>query len=73
MENDMAKAYDKDFLINVYMSRFTQSKLLPVETLVKLESQANEFYDKVGKLKFRTYASVTPDLIKEYQHGSMAL
>jgi hypothetical protein len=65
----MAKAYDKDFLVEVYMSRFVKCASISIETLCSLEKQANDLYDKVGKTTFRVYASVTPEAIKEFQNG----
>lgn len=60
----MAKAYTKEFIISVYLHRFVS---LPLDTVANLEHLANKLYDEVGKDKFRTYASVTPEAIREYQ------
>lgn len=62
----MAKAYDKEFLVNVYIHRFINCPHITVDTLCKLEENANALYDRVGKIEFRKYASVTPEAIKEY-------
>lgn len=61
----MAQAYNKEFLVNAYISRF-----LPhcnIEQLVVLEQNAQTFYDKVGRDKFRQYASLDADAIKQYK------
>lgn len=57
----MANAYDKDFLISVYLSRFYK-----VGDISILEANAIKFYDEVGRDKFRTYASVDAEAIREY-------
>ena len=63
----MAKAYDKEFLVNVYLSKFmTGLPNIDVNLLCELEDNANTFYDKVGKDKFREYSSVTPEAIRTY-------
>lgn len=62
----MAKEYTKEFLIAVYISRYARSGVVSIERLLKLEEQAESFFDKVGKIEFRKYASVTPEAIKDY-------
>ncbi len=62
----MASLYDKEFLVAVYIHRFIHLSHLSIETLCKLEEDANNLYDRVGKTEFRKYASVTPEAIKEY-------
>lgn len=59
----MAKAYDKDFLVSVYLSRFIN---IDINKLCELEDNANKFYDKVGKDEFRKYASVDAEAIRTY-------
>lgn len=59
----MAKAYDKDFLVAVYLSRFTN---IDINKLCELEDNANRLYDKVGKDEFRKYASVDAEAIRTY-------
>lgn len=61
----MARGYDKEFLIAAYLHRFI--KHIPIETLCALEDNANTLYDKVGKDKFRDYASLDAQAIKEYK------
>jgi hypothetical protein len=56
--------YTKEFLVEVALSRF---EVLPLENINYLRDMFNDFYDKVGKDKFRTYSCVTADLIKEYK------
>lgn len=62
----MTRTYDKDFLVDVYISRYAKSGVVSIERLLKLEEQAKSLYDKVGKIEFRKYASVTPEAIQEY-------
>lgn len=59
--------YTKQYLIDVYLDRFIRCSLVKVDEMLALEKQANEFYDRVGREKFRTYATVTADAIREYE------
>jgi hypothetical protein len=58
-------AYTKEFLIDAFMSRYI--KVLSIEELLSLEELAVKFYDKVGRDKFRVYASLDADAIKQYK------
>lgn len=60
----MAKAYTKEFLVSAFLSRYES---LGEETLTKLSDMANKFYDKVGKDKFRVYASLDAEALREYK------
>lgn len=60
-------AYTKEFLIAAYMSRFIKCSLITIEQLEQLEQQADKFYDKVGRDKFRTYASLDAEAIRVYK------
>lgn len=57
----MAAAYTKEFLISAYLSRFVS---VPPERFEQLESQAERFYDEVGRDQFRTYASLDAAAIR---------
>jgi hypothetical protein len=57
--------YTKDYLINAYLDRYVE--ICDVDTLLKLEENANKLYDEVGKDKFRTYASLDAQRLKEYR------
>jgi hypothetical protein len=59
-------AYGKDFLVEVYMSRFVKMPSITIEDLCKLKENATALYDRVGKTEFRKYADVTPERIKNY-------
>ena len=59
--------YTKDFLIAAFMSRYIACQIISIEKLEHLEKLAIELYDKVGKDKFRTYASLDADAIKTYK------
>ena len=63
-------AYSKELLIGAYLHRFIEGlPNMELETLEKMEDQANKFYDKVGRDEFRKYASVTPQAIKDFQNA----
>lgn len=57
----MARAYTKEFLVSVYLSRFIG---IDLDRLTLLETNANKLYDRVGKDEFRKYASVDAAAIK---------
>lgn len=61
--------YTKQFLVDAYMSRFLRCSVIDIDDLVQLEQQANQFYDEVGRDKFRVYASLDADTIKEYKNS----
>ena len=54
-------AYDKDFLISAYLSRFVPQ---PPDLFAKLEANASRFYDQAGRDAFRTAASLDAQAIK---------
>lgn len=59
--------YTKQFLIDCYLSRFMSCLLITPDQIEQLETQANKFYDEVGRDKFRTYASLDAEAIKLYK------
>lgn len=59
----MAKAYTKEDLIGAFLMRFIKAGL----DIANLEIMANEFFDKVGRDKFRIYATVDAEVMKEYK------
>jgi len=59
--------YNKEFLVDAFMSRFLTCSLISIEKLVELEDMANTFYDEVGRDKFRTYCSLDAEAIKLYK------
>lgn len=61
--------YNKEFLIDAFMSRYIKCTLISIESLEKMEKMAIELYDKVGKDKFRTYASLDAEAIKIYKES----
>lgn len=65
----MARGYDKDFLIDAYMSRFIKMANITIEVLCELEANAHKLYDRVGKDEFRVYASLDAAAIKEYKNA----
>lgn len=56
-------SYSKQFLIDAYLWRFKG-----LDTKI-LEENANTYYDKVGKDKFRTAASLDASYLKEYKNA----
>jgi len=59
--------YTREFLIDAFMSRYVACQLITVESLEHLEKLATELYARVGRDKFRTYASLDADAIKQYK------
>lgn len=60
--------YSKEFLIDAFMSRYFLH--ISIEALVDLEKSATELYDRVGRDKFRDYASLSAEAIREYKNQS---
>jgi hypothetical protein len=65
----MAAGYSKQFLVDAYMSRFIGCGTIAIEKLVALEEQADKFYDEVGRDKFRVYASLDAEAIRNYKNS----
>ena len=63
----MATAYTKEFLVSAFMHRFMACDLIDIDALERLETMANNFYDEVGRDKFRTYTSLDADAIKQFK------
>jgi hypothetical protein len=59
--------YNKEFLIDAFMSRYMACTLISIEKLEAQEKLAIDLYDRVGRDKFRTYASLDADAIKKYK------
>ena len=59
----MAKAYTKEDLIGAFLMRFIRAGI----DITNLEVMANEFFDKVGRDKFRIYATVDAEVMREYR------
>lgn len=56
--------YTKEFLVNAFVSRYEPLGLDAVESTAEM---ANDFYDKVGKDKFRVYCSLDAEAIRKYK------
>lgn len=63
----MAQGYTKDFLVAAFMSRYIGCRLISIEQLEHLEQLANNLFDRVGRDKFRDYASLDANAIKLYK------
>lgn len=59
--------YTKDFLVGAFLSKFINCNIITVNQMESLEIMANDFYDEVGRDKFRVYASLDADVIKRYK------
>ena len=59
--------YTKEFLVDVFMSRYVNCDGISIEKLEKLESMANDLYDRVGRDQFRVYACLDAEAIREYK------
>lgn len=66
----MARAYTKEYLVEAFASRYIELGLDTYENLVRM---ANEFYDKVGKDKFREYASLDAEAMKTFKNSNLSL
>lgn len=58
--------YSKQFLIDAFMSRYLQA--CTIEKLESMEQMAVNLYDRVGRDKFREYASLSAEAIREYKN-----
>ena len=56
--------YTRDFLIQAYLSRYEPLGLEAVESLYKIAESA---YDTYGKDRFRVYASLDAEAIRNYK------
>lgn len=59
----MAAAYTKEFLVNCFLHKYEKAGL---ET-TSLRKMSENFYDEVGKDKFRTYCSLSAEAIRNYK------
>ena len=59
--------YTKEFLVDAYLWRFTKIPSISIDQLLDLEQIANKTYDTYGKDKFRDYASLDAEYIKNYK------
>ena len=62
-------AYTREFLIDVFMSRYTSCKALSIPQLINQEQLACDLYDRVGRDKFRVYASLDAEAIQLYKNS----
>ena len=59
--------YTREFLIDAYLWRFTKIPSIGIEQLLDLERIANKTYDTYRKDKFRDYASLDAEYIRNYK------
>lgn len=59
--------YTKEFLVAAFVSRYKACDLISPEKIASLEKMANDFYDNVGRDKFRVYASLDAEAIRAYK------
>ncbi len=58
--------YTKEFLVSAFLERFIN---LPTKDYEAAEKQANEFYDKAGRDKFRVYCSLDAAALRRYKEA----
>ena len=64
----MALAYTKSFLVDAFLWRYTDALVKDTaEEIASYVKMVNDFYDKVGKDKFRVWCSLDADEIKRYK------
>jgi len=64
----MAAVYTKEFLMEAFLSRYQEVLANDTaEEVAKYVKMCSDFYDKVGKDKFRVWASLDADAIKVYK------
>jgi len=56
--------YSREFLIDAFVSRY---EILSAEAVARQRQIAEKTYDEFGKDKFRVYASLDADAIKEFK------
>lgn len=59
--------YTREFLIDAYLWRFTKVPSIDIDALLNLERIANKTYDTYGKDKFRDYASLNAEYLRNYK------
>lgn len=62
----MALAYTKEFLVSAYLSRYAEVHKTETERTAYTKMTI-DFYDKVGKDKFRIYASLDAEALRNYK------
>jgi len=64
----MALSYTKEFLMSAFLDRYQEVlRKDSTEEIMKYTKMCSDFYDKVGKDKFRVWASLDADAIKVYK------
>lgn len=64
----MAAAYSKNFLVDAFLWRYADVLAKDTaEQVVSYTSMINDFFDRVGKDKFRVWCSLDADEIKRYK------
>ena len=64
----MALAYTKPFLMDAFLSRYADALAKDTaEEATKYVKMVSDFYDKVGKDKFRVWASLDAEAIKVFK------
>ena len=60
-------SYTREFLIDAYLWRFAKIPSISIEQLLNLEQIGNKTYDTYGKDKFRDYASLDAEYLRNYK------
>lgn len=61
--------YTKQFLIDAFISRYINCVYISPDQLERMEAQASALYDRVGRDKFRVYASLDAEAIRVYKNS----
>jgi hypothetical protein len=64
---EIMAGYTKDFLIDAFMNRYVNCKMIDIEKLEQLEKMAHDLYDRVGRDQFRVYACLDAQALREYK------
>lgn len=57
--------YTREFLINAFLSRYVG---IPTDKFMSLADMAENFFDKVGRDKFRLYSSLDAEALRVYKN-----
>ena len=59
--------YTKAFLVDAFLHRYMACKAITLEEFDRLEVMANKLFDEAGRDKFRVYANLDADELRQYK------
>ena len=59
--------YTKEFLVDAFLHRYMACKAITLEEFDRLEVLANKLFDEAGRDKFRVYANLDADALRQYK------